>query len=687
MGDDVREEEPRRQSGRMGSFRGMIPTRKFRSTMKRRKYSKLLQKLQNMRDHRPEEEVKAVSTFSEILRAEDLLPARHDQYHTLLRFLKARKFDLDATKLMWSNWLKWREEYGTDNIQSFEYPELPEVKKYYPQGHHGVDREGRPVYIELVGSVDTAKVLKNTTIERYVRYHVREFERTFDVKFRACSVAAGAHIDQTTTIMDVAGLGFKNFTNDARSLLAQLSKVDSDYYPETLHRLFVINAGATFRTLWMSVKGMMDPKTAAKIQVLGSNRDKLFEAVDPSQLPECIGGSCRCDHVEGGCMMADKGPWNDPQILKLMQLQETGRVSDSGGEEMLEAARKLSWIGGLSGRLSESDMDGSDSEDVAQTPRSMDGSLSEEGPMLDPVVEEHRNFGEVSGGSRRIRSGKEPSGHGGMFTRFRSHEGQTASSATSSRRPSLPEGSSTDDDEDRNRRRNGATGAVETEDLQPSQASTTGAPGGGAQAQAQPAVADGESATEEGAVLEPDVSNARLSKSESLVPRTGSLFSFIIRMNAGLFGVLRGLFRLESPLTAFSRSVSWNTSAFAQQQQHLAAPNRQASLTQSGNESATHTPAEMGHRRGSSSEVARRLQLLEGKVAKMADAQRAASASASERERTWPPEALERVQKLEMEVAASKKTIKELEARHDDLAASVSRLQQRETKKKMMCWG
>ena len=40
----------------------------------------------------------------------------------------------------------------------FEFNELPEVKQVYPFCHHGVDRDGRPVYIELVGRVDTEKV-------------------------------------------------------------------------------------------------------------------------------------------------------------------------------------------------------------------------------------------------------------------------------------------------------------------------------------------------------------------------------------------------------------------------------------------------------------------------------------------------------------------------------------------------
>lgn len=112
-----------------------------------------------------------------------------------------------------------------------------------------------------------------------------------------------------------------NFSKAAREMFIEIQKIDSNYYPETLNQLYIINAGSGFRALWKVLKAFMEARTLAKIQVLGTNYlSTILQTIEPSNLPDFLGGTCTCS-ATGGCLLQDKGPWTDTRIIHASEVR------------------------------------------------------------------------------------------------------------------------------------------------------------------------------------------------------------------------------------------------------------------------------------------------------------------------------------------------------------------------------
>ena len=185
------------------------------------------------------------------------------------------------------------------------------VKKIYPHGYHKTDKQGRPIYIELLSKVNIPELFKLTTEERFMKYYIKEYERLMKYRFPSCSQKADRIIEQSLTILDVEGLGITSLTGKTKEFVKISADIAQNYYPEMLGQMFLINASFFFSAIWTLVKGFLDEKTRNKITVEKSYyQKKLLELVDTENLPLFLGGSCTCPDIEGGCLHGDIGPWN-----------------------------------------------------------------------------------------------------------------------------------------------------------------------------------------------------------------------------------------------------------------------------------------------------------------------------------------------------------------------------------------
>lgn len=235
---------------------------------------------------------------------------------TLLRFLRARKFDITLAKEMYDVCEKWRKEYGTDTIlKDFHYEEKPLVAKYYPQYYHKTDKDGRPVYFEELGAVNLTEMYKITTQERMLKNLVWEYEAFVEYRLPACSRFSGHLVETSCTIMDLKGISISS-AYQVLSYVREASFIGQNYYPERMGKFYLINAPFGFSTAFKLFKPFLDPVTVSKIFILGSSYKKdLLKQIPAENLPSKFGGQSEVSEAEGGLYLSDIGPWRDSKYI------------------------------------------------------------------------------------------------------------------------------------------------------------------------------------------------------------------------------------------------------------------------------------------------------------------------------------------------------------------------------------
>ncbi|CAF3297870.1 unnamed protein product [Rotaria sp. Silwood2] len=95
----------------------------------------------------------------------------------LLRFLRARRFDIEKAKENVCHSLTWRKKNCIDPLlMDYEVPEM--IQRFFPGAWGGNDRDGRPIYILRIGDIDVRGIMKAVHGEdvwiRHILYLVEE---------------------------------------------------------------------------------------------------------------------------------------------------------------------------------------------------------------------------------------------------------------------------------------------------------------------------------------------------------------------------------------------------------------------------------------------------------------------------------------------------------------------------------
>ncbi|KIM65935.1 hypothetical protein SCLCIDRAFT_14824 [Scleroderma citrinum Foug A] len=239
---------------------------------------------------------------------------------TLLRFLRARKFNVDEAKKMIKSAQNWRKTVGGAGIDElyksldlYDYPGREHVFKSWSMYFHKL---GQPLNIEFFGGPwDFPTLYKHITPERHWETIVVTTEALTRDVLPAASRVAGHHISGAFVIADLKGFGLSQFWQ-IKSLAQATLQTWQDYYPETMAKIAIVNAPSSFAFIWSIIRPWLAKETADKVEILGSDYHKvLLELIDAENLPTALGGKCTCEHA-GGCDWSGAGPWMDERLAR-----------------------------------------------------------------------------------------------------------------------------------------------------------------------------------------------------------------------------------------------------------------------------------------------------------------------------------------------------------------------------------
>jgi hypothetical protein len=187
----------------------------------------------------------------------------------LLRFLRARDFNLDKAHDMLLRSMAWRKQYQVDRILDTWVPPKP-IEQYFCGGWHYEDKEGRPLYVLRVGQLDVKGLLK-TVGEGALLKHLISVEEEGLSKTREATMSVGKPTCAWTCICDLEGLSMRHLWHPGLKAVHRMMDILKDNYPETLSHLLIVRAPRFFPVLWALVYPFIDPNTRQKIVIYTGN--------------------------------------------------------------------------------------------------------------------------------------------------------------------------------------------------------------------------------------------------------------------------------------------------------------------------------------------------------------------------------------------------------------------------------
>ncbi|OXA56328.1 SEC14-like protein 2 [Folsomia candida] len=208
----------------------------------------------------------------------------------LVRWLRARKFNVEAAEQMLMENVAWRSKNKMDSVNEEDWSDLEPDFRYSIEG---CDNEGRPVVSVFLGDWDIRKAIlagKSKRLMRYIDHLVEEV-----TSLVRSSQERGMNITQWTLILDMNNYNLaQHGCLQCIPIQLHFLRTLQQHYPGDVHKLHVINTPQVFTPVLQLMKPLFSERARKILTFFGRDKEEwqnvLLRDIARDKLTQNFGG-------------------------------------------------------------------------------------------------------------------------------------------------------------------------------------------------------------------------------------------------------------------------------------------------------------------------------------------------------------------------------------------------------------
>mmetsp|Transcript_48995 Transcript_48995/g.127890 ORF Transcript_48995/g.127890 Transcript_48995/m.127890 type:complete len:370 (+) Transcript_48995:66-1175(+) len=223
-------------------------------------------------------ELNAVDEMVAWIGSETMSLVPHDVLAMFIRGFGYRHDHARASCAFLDSSITWRQQWA-DAAMFCPASALPPKRQLFERcilsGPVGETADGHPVILDRLCCVPVSTLLREFDDDEFIRHLIYNREC-----MRACWNVAShrqqRRVHKVVNVIDLKGLSLEHASKQLMMRIKKVNAVIAYNYPESVHRIYVINAPIIFSAIFTLLKAFLHPLTVAKLRVCGPNYESIF---------------------------------------------------------------------------------------------------------------------------------------------------------------------------------------------------------------------------------------------------------------------------------------------------------------------------------------------------------------------------------------------------------------------------